>query len=154
VREAFASGRYGARCDEELHDHASGCAACAEVALVTAALAAARLASVRAAPVPRSGLVWWRMQLRARREAEAAAARTVSRAGAGVLASAFGIAVVLLGAMSLGEAGGELASQTGAALLAAMRSSWRLPLLIAVVAWVALAPVAVWLAMTEHGGPS
>lgn len=86
------------------------------------------------------------MQLRAKREAEVAAARTVTRVSATVLASAVGVAVVLLGALWLGEAGGRLASQVGAGVFEA---SWRIPLLIAVVAWLALAPVAVWLAVAE-----
>ena len=149
IREAVASGRWSAGCDAELHAHAAECTACAEVAVVATAICEDRLAAMHAAPVPRPGLVWWRMQLRAQRETEASATRAMSRAHVTVVASTLAAAVMFLGSSWLGEAVASLATWAGAAGAGALQASWRLPLLIALAAWVALAPVSVWLAVTK-----
>lgn len=75
------------------------------------------------------------MQLRARLESEAKAVRTVSRAQILVLAAALVPGAAALAAGPLGEA--------------AFHASWGLPLLVAGAAWMALGPVAVWLAVAD-----
>ncbi|HEX6850851.1 MAG TPA: hypothetical protein VF139_05530 [Candidatus Polarisedimenticolaceae bacterium] len=92
-------------------------------------------AAARDARVPSAGLMWWRMQLRAKREAEAAAVRTVTRVQWIVPALVLAFGLVVLGA-------------TGA--WAGLGVSWGAPLLLAGAAACVLAPVAVWLAVTRE----
>ena len=97
-------------------------------------LASAFREAARDAHVPSSGLMWWRIQLRARREAEAEAVRTVSRVQGIVpaLVVAFGlVALVATGWRPI------------------LKLAWGMPLLLAAVAGVVLAPVVVWLALAR-----
>ena len=89
--------------------------------------------AVRDARVPSAGWMWWRLQLRARREAEASAVRTVTRVQWMVPAIVLAFGLVALAA-------------TGA--WAGLGISWGVPLLLAGVATAVLTPVAVWLAIT------
>ncbi len=147
--EAIGAGRWAESRDEKLNAHVAGCAECFEVAAVAAALLEDRLAEMRGAPVPRSGVVWWRMQLRARRDEEFTAARTVSVAHAAVLVAASGISLVTLGATFLADSGSWLSNVASAFRAQAVGAS-SLPLLLAGAAWLVLAPLAVWLAVTEE----
>jgi len=155
--DAIGAGRWAERCDEELHTHVAGCAGCSDVAAVATALFEDRLTTVHGVAVPRSGLVWWRMQLRARREQERAAARTVSVAHTVALVSAFGVAAAILGVTLLADPGASLPKLASAIRAGALEvsspsvfASWSGPLLLALAAWLVLAPVAVWLAVTEE----
>ncbi len=60
--------------NQDLLLHARSCEICSEVAAVAVSLAAVRQVD-RSVQIPGSGLVWWRAQLRLRREAAAAAER-------------------------------------------------------------------------------
>ena len=75
------------------------CGICADLIEVGIALTRDREGAVRSAPVPPSGAVWWRMQLRMRREAELSARRTVTLVQGAILGTcsfvALGILVVL-----------------------------------------------------------
>lgn len=55
--------------EEELRAHAAACPVCSEVALVARALGEMHAAGLADARVPSAGWMWWRMQLRAKREA-------------------------------------------------------------------------------------
>lgn len=95
VIEAVRSGRWPHSVDESLRRHAEGCAACADAALVTAYLAreaasAGEQAAVAALPHP--GLIWWRAQIMARRDAAERAAQPIALAQRAALAA--GIAVL------------------------------------------------------------
>jgi hypothetical protein len=138
--DAIGAGRWPERCDAGLAAHVARCDECSETAIVAAALLDARHAAVRGAPVPSSGLVWWRMQMRARREAAVRVERTLSFAHALVVASASGIALAILGAAWL----------TGAFELPPLPVSWTSIAGLAGAACVVLAPVAVWFAVTEE----
>ena len=101
VVDALRSGRWRGAWGEEIRQHAANCAVCAEVAL------AAELFQCEAdrarnelgppgAGLPSAGLVWWKAQLAARREAERRAAAPVEFVAH--LAYAVGaVAAVLLG---------------------------------------------------------
>jgi Sigma-70 region 2 len=82
-------------------------------------------------------------QMRARRDAERAAARTVTIVQAVAIAAALAIALALLGAPSL-----AWLAQPGRTSWASV-APWGIPLMLAAALWLALAPVAVWLAVTE-----
>jgi hypothetical protein len=55
--------------EEELRAHAAACPVCSEVVLVAQALGEMHAADLSEARVPAAGWMWWRMQLRAKREA-------------------------------------------------------------------------------------
>ena len=71
------SGAWPAACDEDLRDHAAACPGCRDLVEVATALLEDRDAGIREAPLPGSGLVWWKMQLRLRQDAVRSARRTL-----------------------------------------------------------------------------
>jgi hypothetical protein len=76
--EALTSGRWPGACGEDLRRHAASCAVCADVVLVAQALGQeSALARVEMA-LPTAGLVWWKAQMRARREAAERAAQPIA----------------------------------------------------------------------------
>jgi hypothetical protein len=75
VVAAVLQSRWPERADPELRAHVAGCAICSDVAAVAGIFEEARQESGIRAEVPESARVWWRAQLRARREAAEAAAR-------------------------------------------------------------------------------
>jgi len=90
---AVLEGRWPAATDAELRAHAAQCPACSEIISVTAALREERRALLAEAVVPEPGQVWWRAQLRARREAVLAANLPITAAQV----VAFAVAMVILG---------------------------------------------------------
>lgn len=76
LREVRA-GRWPQAADEELRHHAASCAVCADAVLVAQCLAReARLE--REAPLPHPGLIWWRAEIMARRDAAGRATRPIA----------------------------------------------------------------------------
>jgi len=67
--EALTSGRWPQACGDELRRHAGTCAVCWEVARVAQALEQESAQTTVEMMLPAAGLVWWKAQLRARREA-------------------------------------------------------------------------------------
>lgn len=100
VLAAVLQGRWPERAGEELRAHANGCAICSDAAAVAAALEADREELRAEAVVPDAGRVWWRSQLRARREAAKLAGRPITAAQVLALASAAGLAGACFGATS------------------------------------------------------
>jgi len=155
--ESIGAGRWADCVDEELKDHVAGCAECSEIATVAFALVEDRRAAVREAAVPSSGLVWWRMQMRARREEQRAAGRTVSLTHAVVLCCATVVALATLGGILLPDPGAWVA-RFGTMFSAHALDVTNLPfswiwvasLLLAAAAWLVLAPVAVWFAIKSE----
>lgn len=136
VLELMRSGH----ADDDLHAHIAACAVCAEVAVVAAALIDDRSTLARNAEVPGSGIVWWRMQVRLRNEAAAVARRSMTAAQIAIVGFAVIIALVFLAAQST-----DWVQQ-----LIALASA--IPLAVVIVgltAWLALAPVAAWLALSK-----
>ena len=91
--EAALQSRWPDQVDAQLRAHVAECPICADVITITCAVDDARI-EMRRAVVPDSGVVWWRAQLRARREAAEAAGRPITAAQF----IAFAFAVGLLGA--------------------------------------------------------
>jgi hypothetical protein len=75
IIEAVTSGRWPEACPGELQEHAQVCSVCAEALRIAVAFREERAAAVLAARVPSAGLVWWRAEMRARRDAVNAATR-------------------------------------------------------------------------------
>ena len=99
VVEAVTSGRWPEACDPELRAHALSCPVCKDVTFVATALYEEREAAVAGAGVPSAGLVWWRAELRARRDAVRAAERPMTLVQSLAAASAAGVVVALIGGM-------------------------------------------------------
>jgi hypothetical protein len=96
IVEAMISGRWPAACDPELRNHAASCEVCRDVVLVSSALREERDMAVLNAKLPSAGLVWWRAELRARREAVEAVERQMAIAYVLAAAAAVGVAAALL----------------------------------------------------------
>jgi hypothetical protein len=80
VTEWLQSGRWPEACDPVLRSHVEHCTVCSEVVLVAGLMReehASLLADMR---LPDAGLVWWKAQLRARREAAELATRPIALA--------------------------------------------------------------------------
>lgn len=144
--DAISSGVWPDACDDSLRAHVATCTICSDVVEVAAALIEDRDAALRHASVPPSGVVWWRMQMRARNEATRSARRTVVAVQAAVFAAVLGIALAILGGAWWNKLP-HVDEIAASGLLAA--AQWGAPLLLALAIWLTLAPVAVWLAVTE-----
>lgn len=77
VTAAVREGRWPAAADPALREHVAGCAACADLLLVTETLQASRSAMSRAAVLPAPGILYWRAQLRRRSGAVERMARPI-----------------------------------------------------------------------------
>jgi hypothetical protein len=98
--DALQTSRWPEGCDAALRDHTASCASCADLLAVVAPLLDEHRALVQDASVPSSAIVWWRAQMRSRREAAARAAQPISfvfgiavACAAGLLATALGVFV-------------------------------------------------------------
>jgi len=69
IVEAITNGRWPAGTTEELQQHAASCPVCTDVVRVALALTQDRSAALEKVQVPSAGLVWWRSEMRARRDA-------------------------------------------------------------------------------------
>ena len=93
VTELVQSGRWPEACDAALRSHVESCAVCSEVVLVAGLLQEANSSLLAEVKLPDAGLVWWKAQLRARREAAELATRPIALAEKFALAC--GMAVLL-----------------------------------------------------------
>jgi hypothetical protein len=157
VLEAVAFGRWPDHA-ADLVAHAATCAVCAGLADVACALHDEREAACREALVPASGMVWWRATIRARADA----ARTVSRpitiaqgiAGACAAGLACGLAGVAWRSVHWADRLGELAAQLTTDRVDLMSASalaleHALPLVLALAACLVLAPLALYVTLTD-----
>jgi predicted anti-sigma-YlaC factor YlaD len=125
--------------DGELEAHIASCLSCSELRTVAAALLDERANAIRQAPVPSAGTMWWRVQMRHRHEAQAAARRSLLIGQGMTLAIATILMVALLG--------GEVTAGIRE-VIASIRFS--VPLQIALVTSLLLAPIAGFVALRER----
>jgi hypothetical protein len=135
------AGRWPAGCDDDLRTHVASCAHCGEAVQVASLLTDDYRTALRTARVPTSGLVWWRLQRRAREEAARNAARVVTLVQA--------ISVLIGLAVALGIANRAFSFASRELVSTITLSQWGFPLLLAVTVWLTLAPVAVYLAVSR-----
>jgi predicted anti-sigma-YlaC factor YlaD len=136
VLECATSGAPG----EELRAHIAACECCQELFDVAHSVADDRAVLMRSAHLPSAGVVFWRANMRAQREV----ARTAVRAGS-VIQFALLVAAIIAG---VAIAGVSIDMQSAAKSILAAAQSWVIPL-AALVAWLILAPVAVYFAVTD-----
>lgn len=137
------SGRWPDSCDDVSRAHIKECTICGDIVRVGALIANDYQASARVARVPNSGLVWWRMQRRAKEEAVRKASRVITIVQAIAVAAGVAVAIGIL------VATGRAFSFGPADVSRTVLAQWGIPLLIALAAWLALAPVAVYLAVSK-----
>jgi hypothetical protein len=135
ILDAITAGRWPH--STELRTHASTCATCADLATVASAIAEDAAAAMRRAPIPGSGLVWWRMQRRLQLEAARNVKRAVTFVEALTLAATAFAVLFILGGLSLLKFDWRVLP-------------WNVPLLAAAAMILALAPFAVYYAVTEE----
>ena len=98
--DTLQSARWPDATDAALRAHVHTCAACTDLLAVAAPLLAEHHALVREAQVPSSAIVWWRAQMRSKREAAEKAVQPITFVQgitfaciAGLLATALGLFV-------------------------------------------------------------
>jgi predicted anti-sigma-YlaC factor YlaD len=156
--EALGAGRWPDSCDDELRGHVTACADCRDLVAVAGAILEDRDAALQEATVPGSGQVWWRMQVRARREAARSAARAVTAVQTIAIACSLAIALAFLGASTisglrtwlaahlvdtLSFVPADLSGSSGIALSTAS-------ILLASAVFLTLGPIAVWFAVAKE----
>ncbi len=126
---AVTSGRWPSAVDPVMRDHVASCAVCADVLQVAEAMTAIEHETLADTRLPSAGQVWWRSQVRARRDAAATAARPVLVAQAVGAAAAVGLLAAVVSwqwttiataATSLGLVNLGLASWVGVATAAVL----------------------------------
>jgi hypothetical protein len=156
--DAIVGGRWPAACGESLREHVAICTVCREVADVTTALYEDASWAEREARVPSSGLVWWRATIRARADATRVAERPISAFQSIVAASAAGLACGLVGAAwrsvqwlpRLGDIIMEVdPRRLELAPASALVIQYMLPAALGLGACLLLAPVALYLALSD-----
>ncbi|HKS95512.1 MAG TPA: hypothetical protein VJV74_05185, partial [Terriglobia bacterium] len=75
VLKEVRAGRWPQAADEELRHHAASCAVCGDVVLVAQYLAGEARGE---ASVPHPGMIWWRAEIMARRDAARRATRPIA----------------------------------------------------------------------------
>jgi hypothetical protein len=153
VLDALASKRWPHRVDRDLVDHVASCGICADVLVVAAAMRDDHDATWREANVPSSGQVWWRAEMRARHEAIRAASRPITFAY--IAAASIALAVMaILGWFAWPAIHGFVATSLTTSLrfgqADAVASPLTLPLLVALGAFLVVAPVALYFVLSDE----
>lgn len=94
---ALKAARLNAMCEPELVAHLHVCNSCAQLADLARALLDDHQALVSQAQVPSSAVVWWRAQMRSRREAAQLVTQPMTFVQGLILACAAGLTVAAVG---------------------------------------------------------
>lgn len=132
--DALGRGYVGA----ELDEHVASCSPCSELRLVARALLDDRAAAMTEAHIPSSGTMWWRMRIRQRHDAQAAA-RTWLVAGQAI--------TLLVALVLVAHFFGNDVKHAVQYIASAIRVST--PLLLALGTCLLIAPIASWVAIRQ-----
>ena len=91
----WSDGAVTSEINTELRQHAGECQVCSDLFEVASAVHEARDYALRTSNVPPASVVWWRNELRARREAVRTAARPISVVHAIAVACSVGVFVAV-----------------------------------------------------------
>lgn len=159
VIEHVTGGGWPQCAEDDLRAHAAHCPVCIDVIHVATLLREEHALACREARLPSAGLVWWRAELKARQEAARMAARPMTFMQVVAAACALAAALTLAGMFTPWLRGAARTLLEGpwtfdvgtvdAASLMAVVSQGGLPLLLAVGAWLVLAPVALYFAFAR-----
>jgi hypothetical protein len=149
VVEVVSSGRWPEKVHPELQDHVRSCLICSDVLAIATAMREDDAAVALDTHIPSAGLVWWRAELRLRREALRTAESPLRLVHALAGAATIGVLAALLSLFSplvqefLTNVIG-LMPDSPAALL-----QQHLPLALMLGAFVVLAPVALYFVFSD-----
>ena len=148
VLDALASKRWPHRVDRDLADHVASCEICADVLTVAAAIREDHDAIWQEASVPSSGQVWWRAEMRARQQAIREASRPLTFA----YVVAASVALVLMAAVGwfAWPTIYDFAASIVTTPKAEFASPLTLPLLVALGAFLIVAPVALYFVLSDE----
>ena len=150
IMDAVSAGLWLDSRHEELRSHAAACRMCADLVEVFQALQTDLAETVRQVQVPSAGLVWWRAELRARREALRTAERPLTLIPALAGACGVGVLAALLAWLSpwLRASAAEL---TGISVtdLVMVAFQQHLPLTLMLGGLIILAPVAIYFVFSD-----
>jgi hypothetical protein len=157
VFEAIAFGRWPAHAGAELRAHVAECPVCRDVADVAPALHADRQALICGSHPPTAGVVWWRATIRARAEATRTAMQPITLWQGIAAASIVGVVAALAGGLwqwsrTADRIGGLvelLVSRGDGASLASFGFEHAALVLLGVVVCLVLAPVALYLTLSD-----
>jgi hypothetical protein len=149
VLDAIDSKRWPHRVDQELVEHVASCEICSDVLAVAAAMREDHDATWREADIPSSGQVWWRAEMRARQQAIREASRPITIAY-GVAAVAALVLAVTVSWFAWPVVHDYVSSVVATAQTPALASPLTLPLLVAFGALLVIAPVALYLVLTDE----
>lgn len=148
--------------DDDLTQHAEVCESCRDVVAIASLLSAEQDRARSEVHVPAAGQVWWRAAVRARLEAAHAAARPLTWLHGIAGACALGLAVAVAGTAwpTIRDIAAWLAQQMPGvdsglgevAVLMGAAVQKSLPLAFIVAAFVVLAPVALYFALSDDRG--
>jgi hypothetical protein len=150
VLEAVVTGQWPGSSDAELRSHVEICAICKDVASVAHALNQDNRLASDGIQLPSAGLVWWRTELRARREAVRVAERPLRLVHAFGAACGLGVLAALLMQLSpwarqaFTTLAGLSVSETAAALM-----QQHLSLVLGLGVLLVLAPVALYFVFSD-----
>lgn len=119
ILAAVVQSRWPEQAEASLRSHAAECAVCGEVAAIAISMAEAREEARTHTGIPEASRVWWRAQLRARREAAKSAGRPITAAQVIAFACAAGLLGACFGATSTwfqAVVGGLISSASGLGL--------------------------------------
>ena len=159
--DAVESQRWPDRIDDDLRSHVAGCSVCADVVEVVRALHSDRHAAMENVQIPSASVVWWRAELQARQDAVETAARPITLVQGFAVASTVGVSLALLGLVTpaVGEwfkwlAGTLFRFESAAGFdlgsLSTLGFSPGLPAFLVLGVSIMLAPVAVYLVLSEE----
>ena len=97
VLSALKSSRLNDACEPALVAHLDGCDSCAQLADLARALLDDHRTLITQAQVPSSAIVWWRAQMRSRREAAQVVTQPMTFVQGLILACAVGLTVAAVG---------------------------------------------------------
>jgi hypothetical protein len=145
--DAIVSRRWPERADIDLRRHVVTCSVCADLIDVAAALADDHERASGEARIPPSAVVWWKAQVRARQEAARIAARPIAVAHLAAGIAAIGFAVAAAAAIWSWLPALPAVDLTPLAALAREHAPL---MLLVLLPWLFLAPVAAWLAFARE----
>jgi hypothetical protein len=148
--EAVMAEQWPDRCGTELRSHAATCEVCKDVVQVAKALHNEADTTALDVRLPSAGLVWWRAELRTRREAMRTAERPLTLVHAFAGACGVGVVAALLTQLtpwlrqSVLQLTGIQISEVAAVML---QQPW--PLILTVGLLLVLAPVALYFVFSD-----
>ena len=150
VVEAVLAGQWPGSSDTDLRSHVEVCAICKDVVEVAHALNQDSKLAGEGIQLPSAGLVWWRSELRTRREAMRAAERPLKLVHAFGAACGLGVFAALVMQLSpwarqmFATIAGLSVSETATALM-----QQHLPIVLGLGVLLVLAPVAVYFVFSD-----